>query len=64
MPLPERVAHLQKRGPLQVVTLPETVKDTPLEDQHLLKKGPEPGGSPNPKTGTLAIHPSEAHGND
>lgn len=41
----------------------QTVKDTPLEDQHLLEEGPEPGSSPNPKTGTLAIHPSEAHGN-
>jgi hypothetical protein len=43
--------------------LPKTVKETSSEDQHLLEEGPEPGGSPNPKTGTLAIHPSEAHGN-
>lgn len=50
----QRVAHLQK-GASQAVMLPKTVKDTPSEDQHLLEEGPEPGGSPNPKTGTLAI---------
>lgn len=47
----QRVAHLQKRGPLQVVTLPETVKDTPSEDQHLLEEGPEPGTPPTQRQG-------------